>query len=131
MAEKTVIIADKKGRVYEKPEVKMLLDKTYVVYREDKDVFLSVYENNKVTEIKNVSDNTFVSYEPELFISKNGILHISWCDQIEEGQHLIRYRSYDSIGGEWSEIFELDSLSCNNIEDLRITVDNSGNVLQT
>jgi len=45
---KTITISNKKNMVYNKPEVKMFKNTTYIVYQEGDDIILSKFEDGKV-----------------------------------------------------------------------------------
>ena len=126
---KTITISNKKNMVNNKPEVKMFKNTTYIVYQEGDDIILSKFEDGKVTELKNVSDvtNGYTSYEPEMYIQDNGVIHIAWVDTVAS-THEVKYRNYNIITGSWSDIIHLGQQNCEIIEDLRIISDDSGNV---
>ena len=75
--------------------------------------------------VKNLSENNLHSYESEIDIRNNGDIHTAWGDQ-QGGTCYIRYRWFN---GSWSGIQTLGQVdNIDNIEDLRIAVDDSGNV---
>ena len=124
MVEKLIKINDGPG--CKKPEVSINhLGTPFIVYEKNNDIKLSKYYNNNAVYLKNISHNDFKSYEPDISIPKNGNIHIAWCDQINN-QNFIKYIYYDGLV--WSKIFNMAMIECDNIEDLRLSVDNSGNV---
>lgn len=133
-ADETLVrIAEEGNYSYFKPEVKIHPSgSVYVSYTAISagsgigDIFLSKYENGKVSFVKNVSDSGNHSYESEIDIDNNGGVHVTWCDQSGE-THVIKYRYFS--GTSWSGTTTLGQVTdTENIEDLRISVDPAGNV---
>lgn len=135
LAEETLVtIANNSNYRYAKPEVKISPSgDIYVVYEAKNDttgqseIFLSKYTpSGEVEFVKNISESSTFSYEPEIDIRSNGDIHIAWCEQTSE-THAIKYRYYN--GSSWSRIYHFGQVeNSTNIEDLRIAVDPSGNV---
>lgn len=132
--ENLVKIASDGNTDYFKPEVKIHPDGSiYIVYQAHNlnsgrsDIHLSKYSvGGKVSFVKNISESSAYSYEPEIDIRSNGDIHIAWADQTGDN-HAIKYRSF--AGGNWSSIQTLGQVNNrDNVEDLRIAVDPSGNV---
>lgn len=131
-AETLIKIADDSNINYVKPEVKISPSGAiYIVYQADNvesgrsDIFLSKYDNGKVSFVKNLSNSSQHSYEPEIDIRGNGDIHVAWCDESNDN-HYIKYRYFN--GSTWSVTSTFGSVSGSEIEDLRIKVDDSGNV---
>lgn len=135
LADETLVkIADDANMAYFKPEVKISpSDAIYIAYEAKNEgtgrseIYLSKYDKGKVSFIKNLSESSAYSYEPEIDIRSNGDIHIAWCDQTDEDTHVIKYRFYN--GSSWSDVMTFGQVDNTvNIEDLRIAVDESGNV---
>ena len=118
---------------YFKPEVKIApggdIYITYTVKNagsNKSDIYISKYSTSgQMSLVKNLSQNNLKSYESEIDIQSNGNIHVAWGDQDGDTCY-IRYRMYN---GTWSGIQTLGQVNdIDNIEDLRIAVDNSGNV---
>ncbi|MCP4763074.1 MAG: hypothetical protein GY870_14960 [archaeon] len=122
--QKTTIIANQKGCVYSNPAVLTSGKYTYCLYLEDGHPFLSIFENgrydNKI-EIP-IKRGCYLLN----FTEKNGILYIIFVKK----NNSIGYLTFDLFGDKF-ELFELDKIDCEKIEDLRLAVDNSGNVHTT
>ncbi|MCP5109189.1 MAG: PKD domain-containing protein [bacterium] len=134
-ADETLVnIAEQANFGYFKPEVKISPSgAVYVAYEAKNEntgrseIYLSKYNNGNVTFVKNISESSAYSYEPEIDIPSNGHIHVSWCDQTNETTHVIKYRYFN--GSSWSDIQTFGQVTnAVNIEDLRIKVDESGNV---
>jgi PKD repeat protein len=132
--ESLVKIADDGNTDYFKPEVKIHPDGSiYVVYQAHNlgsgrsEIHMSKYgTNGKVSFVKNISESSAYSYEPEIDIRNNGDIYVAWADQSGD-THVIKYRSFN--GGSWSGIQTMGQVTDrDNVEDLRIAVDPSGNV---
>lgn len=132
--ERITKIAGASGSSYDKPEVKIAPSgNIYIAYQVvnkssgRSDIHLSRYSpSGNVSLVGNVSDSSAYSYEPEMDIDVNGGIHVVWCDQ-SGNTHAIKYRYYN--GSSWSSISHMGSVStAQNIEDLRVAVDGSGNV---
>jgi chitodextrinase len=134
-ADETLIkIADDGNFAYFKPEVKISpTGDIYVVYQAQNlgtgrsEIYLSKYGiDGKVSFVKNLSESGAYSYEPEIDIPGDGSIHTAWADQNGE-THVIKYRYFN--GSTWSGITTFGQVGdSDNIEDLRIAVDGSGNV---
>lgn len=133
-AEETLIkIVEEPNTGYFKPEVAISPNETIYIAYEAKnessggsEIHLSKYQNGKVTFVKNLSESSAYSYEPEIAIRSNGHIHAAWCDQTDD-THVIKYRYYN--GSSWSGISTFGQVENTvHIEDLRIAVDESGNV---
>lgn len=134
LKETLVKIADNANTGYFKPEVKISPNgDIYVIYQalnegsNRSDVHLSKYgANGKVSFVKNLSDSSAYSYEPEIDIRDNGDVHTVWCEQSGD-THVIKYRFFN--GSSWSGTQNLGQVGDTEIvEDVRIAVDQSGNV---
>jgi len=130
--ETLVTVASQSGTSYHKPEVRFAPNgDIYVVYQAQNssgrsDIYLSKYAAGRTTLIGNVSESAQFSYEPEIDIQTNGTVHIVWCDQ-NGSNHTIKYRSYN--GSSFSSIQSFGQVgNSDNIEDLRLAVDPSGNI---
>jgi PKD repeat protein len=132
--ETLVKIAEETNFAYYKPEVKISPSgDVYIVYQAENlasgrsEIYLSKYSTGgKVSLVKNLSDSSAYSYEPEIDIPGNGYIHVAWADQTGE-THVIKYRYFN--GTAWSDIMTFGQVNdSENIEDLRIAVDESGNV---
>lgn len=133
-SETLVKIADDANTAYHKPEVEISPGgDIYIAYQAENrgsgrsDIYLSKYSTGgKVSVVKNLSDSSAYSYEPEMDIPGNGHIHVTWADQTNN-THVIKYRYFN--GSAWSNTINLGQISdIDNIEDLRIAVDESGNV---
>ena len=133
-SETLVKIAGEANTAYYKPEVGISPSgDIYIAYQAKNrnsgrsDIYLSKYSTNgKVSFVKNLSDSSAYSYEPEMDIQGNGHIHVAWADQTNNA-HVIKYRYFN--GSTWSNMINLGQISdIENIEDLRIAVDESGNV---
>lgn len=134
LKETTVTVAHETNFTYYNPDVKIspTTGAVYVVYEAmdhttgRSDVFLSKYENGSVSFVKNVSEANVRSYWPDIDITNDGKIHIVWANQ--SGRTVIvKYRSFD--GSNWSNIISFGQLNdIDFIEDLRMAVDESGNV---
>jgi PKD repeat protein len=132
--ETLVKIAGDTNFAYYKPEVKISpTGDVYVVYQAENlasgrsEIYLSKYSTGgKVSFVKNLSDSSAYSYEPEIDIPGNGYIHVAWADQTGD-THVIKYRFFN--GSAWSDIMTFGQVGdSENIEDLRIAVDEAGNV---
>ncbi len=132
--ETLVLVAQESNVVYYKPEVKISpTGDVYVVYQAKNnatgrsEIYLSKYGiNGSVAFVKNLSESSAYSYEPEIDIRGNGDIHVAWCDQSGD-THVIKYRYFN--GSTWSGIYTFGQVSIGeNIEDLRLAVDEAGNV---
>ncbi|MCP4218749.1 MAG: PKD domain-containing protein [bacterium] len=131
--DETVIrVAGQSNFHYAKPEVKIAAnDDIYIAYQaqdegsDRSEIYLSRYSGGQVTFVANVSESSAYSYEPELEIGANGDIHVAWAEQ--NGQtHIVKYRYFN--GSSWSGITTMGQVTeTDNIEDLRLAVDNSGN----
>ena len=134
-ADETLIkIAGEANFAYFKPEVKISpSDDIYIAYRAQNEnngrseIYLSKYSSpGNVSFVKNLSESPAHSYEPEIDIPGNGTIHAAWADQSGD-THVIKYRYFN--GSTWSSIMTFGQVdNSENIEDLRIAVDESGNV---
>jgi PKD repeat protein len=134
IAEETLIKIIEEGNfAYFKPEVKIAPNgDIYVAYQAQNlssgrsEIYLSKYSNGTAFFVKNVSDSSAHSYEPELDIRGNGDVHVAWCDETGDTQS-IKHRYYN--GSSWSGITTFGQVeNSDEVEDLRIAVDESGNV---
>jgi PKD repeat protein len=131
--ETLIKIAEDANMSYFKPEVKIAPNgDIYIVYRARNlnsgrsEIYLGKYSTGgKVSFVKNLSESGALSYEPEIDIRGNGDIHVAWCDQSGD-IHTIKYRYFN--GSNWSGIRTFGQVEGENIEDLRIAVDESGNV---
>jgi len=132
--ETMIVIADEPNHAYEKPEVRIspVDGAIYIVYRDknnvtgESDIILKKYANNQLTLIKNVSESAPKSYEPEIDITKDGTIHIAWCDQTGD-RPVIRYRKFN--GTTWSQTINLaESGGYEYVDDIRMAADPSNNV---
>lgn len=132
--ETLVKIAEEANIAYYKPEVEISPGgDIYIAYQAENqasgrsEIYLSKYSSNgQVSFVKNLSDSAAYSYEPEIKIPGNGYIHASWADQTGD-THVIKYRYFN--GNTWSNTINLGQVGDSvNIEDLRIDVDESGNV---
>ncbi len=133
-ADETLVkIVGQSNTGYFKPEVAIGANEVVYVAYEAKnessggsEIHLSKYQNGNVTFVKNLSESSAYSYEPEIVIPANGHIHAAWCDQTND-THVIKYRYYN--GSSWSGISTFGQIdNAENIEDLRIAVDDAGNV---
>ena len=134
-ADETLIkITDDGNFAYFKPEVKISpTDDIYIAYQAQNEntgrseIYLSKYSSSgNVSFVKNLSESSAYSYEPEIDIPGNGTIHAAWADQTGE-THVIKYRYFN--GSTWSDVMIFGQvIDSENIEDLRIAVDESGNV---
>ncbi|MGD2090985.1 MAG: PKD domain-containing protein [Candidatus Aminicenantes bacterium] len=132
--ETLVKIAEEANIAYYKPEVEISPSgDIYVAYQAENqasgrsEIYLSKYSSSgRVSFLKNLSDSSAYSYEPEIKIPGNGYIHAAWADQTND-THVIKYRYFN--GSNWSNTINLGQVGdSENIEDLRIDVDESGNV---
>jgi len=133
-SETLVKIAGETNTAYYKPEVKISpAGDIYIAYQAENrasgrsDIYLSKYSTaGKVSFVKNLSDSPAYSYEAEMDIPGSGYIHAAWADQTNN-THIIKYRYFN--GKTWSDPIDLGRISdIENIEDLRIAVDEAGNV---
>jgi PKD repeat protein len=134
-AEETLIkIADDSNFAYFKPEVKISsTGDIYIIYQAQNlgtgrsEIYLSKYGiDGKVSFVKNLSESSAYSYEPEIDILGDSSIHTAWADQSGE-THVIKYRYFN--GSTWSGIMTFGQVDdSENIEDLRIAGDESSNV---
>jgi PKD repeat protein len=129
-----VKIAGEANFAYYKPEVEISPSgDIYIAYQAENqasgrsEIYLSKYSSSgQVSFVKNLSDSSAYSYEPEIKIPNNGYIHVAWADQTGD-THVIKYRYFN--GSTWSNIINLGQVgNSENIEDLRIDVDETGNV---
>ncbi|MCP4152789.1 MAG: PKD domain-containing protein, partial [bacterium] len=119
------------GTVYvsyaaEVPDPNEVIEEIEGPHGRSSDIHLSKYEGGIVSFVKNVSESSAASYESEIAVGSNGYIHVAWCDE-RNGTHTILYRYYN--GSSWSNITTLGSeTGISYIWDLRMAVDNSGNV---
>ncbi len=131
---KTVTIYNNGSFSYWLPEVQIASDGgVYVAFEarsaSGSDIYLSRYKNGKVEFLKNVSESGHKSYEPDLAIESNGNIHIVWGEQVGSTCY-IKYRAL--LGASWTTPINLGQVgSVDNIEDLHMVVDGSGNVFAT
>jgi hypothetical protein len=96
------------------------------------------YDGVKSTMIKNVSENSLMAYEPDMVITLDGWIHISWAEAINGNANTqyIKYRYFD--GADWSPITTLATLNIigttggwnpEKLDDVRLAVDNDHNVI--
>jgi PKD repeat protein len=131
--ETLVKIAEEANIAYYKPEVGISpTGDIYVAYQAENqasggsEIYLSKYSSGRVSFVINLSNSSAYSYEPEIKIPNNGYIHAAWADQTGD-THVIKYRYFN--GSTWSNTINLGQVgNSENIEDLRITVDESGNV---
>ncbi|UCH96978.1 MAG: PKD domain-containing protein, partial [Candidatus Aminicenantes bacterium] len=132
--ETLVKIAEETNVAYYKPEVKISPNNDiYIAYQAENqasdrsEIYLSKYSSSgKVSFVKNLSNSSAYSYEPEIDIPGNGFIHAAWADQTGD-THVIKYRYFN--GSTWSDIMTFGQVDNSEIiEDLRIDVDESGNV---
>jgi len=111
----------------------------YIVYKrrdsakQISDIYLRKYDGKKVTAVGdndgNVSQSpSMESYFPHVQIKK-GIVHVAWTEHPKgnDHAHTIKYRSFD--GEQWSKIWNLGgNITGGEVEDLRMDVDENGNV---
>lgn len=134
-ADETLVeIANEANFAYFKPEVKISpTGDIYIVYQANNEItgrseiYLSKYSSSgSVNFVKNLSESSAYSYEPEIDIAGSGTIHVAWADQ-DNDTHTIKYRYFN--GNTWSNIMTFGQVGdSDNIEDLRISVDGSGNV---
>lgn len=131
---KIVTINNNSAYDYWKPEVQIASDGSiYIAYQaksgSNGEIFLSRYNGGKVEFIRNVSESSTDSYEPDLAIESNGNIHVVWGEQVGSTCY-IKYRAL--IGSSWTSAINLGQVgSVDNIEDLHVVVDSSGNVFAT
>lgn len=133
LKETVVQVADETNYTYYNPEVKISPSGAiYVVYEAKNsitgrsDIFLNKYENGSTSFVKNLSESAIRSYWPDIDISDDGSIHVVWINQA--GSTIsVKYRHFN--GNSWSNIMSFGQLNdILFIEDLRMTVDEAGNV---
>jgi hypothetical protein len=130
---KKTVIANKKGSIYSKPVVLTAGKDTFIVYIEDGRVVLHLHKNK--TNISDNKDYDVVNseryaYEPAIFRVKN-VLYIGFCKR-SGNEHTIYVTAYGYQGNSVIlDTFEMDKFIGENIEDLRIVVDNDSNIFIT
>jgi len=131
--ESIIPLVQEAGFSYYKPEVKIAPNADiYVAYQRKNnasshgDIYLTKYSREGIVSfVKNVSESTKPSYEPELEITPTGDIHVAWVEK-SGNTHIVRYRSFD--GTTWSQIYTMGQVdNSKNIEDLRLAVDTDGN----
>jgi PKD repeat protein len=133
LKETTVKIADDANYTYYNPEVKIgPSGAVYVAYEAKNnitgrsDIFLNKYENGSVSFVKNISESSIRSYWPDIDIAGDGSIHAVWANQSGRTV-MVKYRYFD--GSAWSGIISFGQINdVDFIEDLRMTVDDEGNV---
>lgn len=96
------------------------------------------YDGVKSTMIKNVSEDNLMAYEPDMVITPDGWIHISWAEALSAQANMqrIKYRYFD--GAEWSPITTLVTLNIigttsgwnpEKLDDVRLAVDDDHNVI--
>ncbi|MBN2346314.1 MAG: hypothetical protein JXO51_07965 [Candidatus Aminicenantes bacterium] len=108
---------------------------------ERKDVYLFRYAGVglKGEKIGKVSDGKRFCYEPDMYITEDGVVHITWAEATHANAEIqsIMYRSYDN--GTFSPVqvikdmnipgtLDPSSFNKEKIDNLKIAVDNDGNV---
>ena len=134
-----ILIAGEPNIKYEKPTVRFgPSGMVYIVYKfRDTpkgltEIYLNTYDGERVGILGdrlNVSDTpTLTSYEPVMYVTPNEFVHVAWCEypRSDKENHYIRYRYYDGVS--WSETFTVGQIRTDLLEDIRMAVDNSGNV---
>ncbi|HUU05507.1 MAG TPA: PKD domain-containing protein [Patescibacteria group bacterium] len=147
-----IIVANESGKTYE-DKVAVQFHPSGVVYvacmahdeeLSRKEIYLFKYTGNgsKGELVGKVSAGKKYCYEPDMVVSADGTVHISWAEAATAGadQQSIMYRTYEN--GIWSSIIilkdmnipgTLDPSSFNKekIDDLNLDIDSSGNVFVT
>ncbi len=131
--EPPVKIARAENHIYEKAQVVIGSDnKAYIVYRDknkltmQSDIYLAVFNGEKVEKVINVSESNYSSYQPDIAINGNKIF-VAWVeyDRANRTKQIIRLREFD--GEKWSKTETLGNIS-NIVYDLRLGVDKNENV---
>ncbi len=106
-----------------------------------KEIFLFRYmgSGSRGEKVGKVSDGKKYCYEPDMVITDDGVVHITWAEAATAGadQQSIMYRAYDN--GTWGPIqviktmnipgtLDPSSFNKEKIDDLKIAVDSNGNV---
>lgn len=132
MEESLIKISAEPNHTYEKPEVKISpTGEIYVAFQAtanasgSSEVYLSKYANGTVSLVKNISESAAYSYEPDIDIPGNGFIHAAWVER-NGSTHTIRYRYFN--GTAWSASQSFGQVSGDLVEDLRLDVDEAGNV---
>jgi len=132
MEEVLIKISDEPNYTYEKPEVKISPDGgIYVAFQaianatQASEVYLSKYADGTVSMVKNISESGSYSYEADIDIPGNGYIHAVWVEK-SGNTHTIRYRYFN--GTAWSASQSFGQVSGDLVEDLRLDVDEAGNV---
>ena len=143
-----ITIADEAGKTYE-DKVSVQFHPSGAVYvafmahdeaLSRKDIYLYKYAGAtaKGELVGKVSGGKKYTYEPDMIITDDGVVHIIWaeCDNVQNDLQLIMYRSYEN--GAFSPIstykemyipgiLDLNSFNREKIDDLNLDVDSSGN----
>lgn len=95
------------------------------------------YDGVKPVMVKNVSEDSQMAYEPDMVITPDGWIHISWAEALSGNANIqnIKYRYFD--GSNWSPIITLRALNIigttggwnpEKLDDVRLAVDDEHNV---
>ena len=147
-----IIVASESGKIYE-DKVSVQFHPSGVVYvafmahdeaLSRKEIFLSKYTGTGARGelVGKVSAGKRYCYEPDMIITADGAIHMSWAeaDTATNDLQSIMYRSYDN--GVWSPIITLKVMNVpgvldtsgfnkEKIDDLNLDVDSLGNVFVT
>ena len=140
--ETPMVVAGKAGYNYYKPEIGFAPSgAVYITYREkdaasgNSDIILCHYDGKEMTYY-NVSEGAsfyprYKAYESDVEVTADGVVHMAWVDHDRNntGIHYVKYRNLN--GNTWSQIYTLGQLTMHGSDaafDLRLGVDNSGNV---
>ncbi len=118
------------GSGYHKPVVKFgPSGMLYIVYKGESSVYLQSYDGKDLKLIGQVSSTAGnTAYEPFVAVDANENVHVAWCEysQADRHHHHVKYRKFD--GKNWTNEVTVKTFAIHAIEDLRMAVDNSGNV---
>ena len=140
--ETPIIVDDKPGYSYYKPEIGFAPSgAVYIAYRQkdpgagNSEIYVCYYDGEEMT-YENVSQSytlwpNYKSYESDIEVTADGIVHVAWTahNRAVPDIHYVKYRYLD--GNTWSDIVNLGTLHMHPGDgaiDLRLGVDNSGNV---
>lgn len=143
-----VTIANEANHLYEE-KVAMRFHpsgKIYVVFKDllvnpdgskKSSIKLYSYDGERAVMVKNVSEDSLMAYEPDLAITRDGLIHITWAEGRDGNANTqyINYRTFD--GTNWSPVINLKTLfidgttdgwNLEKLDDVRLHVDEDHNV---
>lgn len=142
-----VTIANEAQHVYEEKVMVRFhpSGKVYVVFKDKLvndgsskcSIKLYSYDGERAVMVKNVSEDSLMAYEPDMTITRDGVIHIVWAEGRDGNANTqyLKYRTFD--GNNWSPIIILKTLfidgttggwNLEKLDDVRLHVDEDHNV---